>query len=573
MLQANINYRAAHSDLSAFEIAVPPFKWKPYGWTDQSSGSLVIVRLEGKLTSASDKRSKVDVSESYVVDFLKLGEMGRLKLPIVATFGSKGGRYDSVVLNVATEGSGRVLQVKKEFSDAARKSMLFGLNKYETSRGFLQDALQSEADIASDADDESDANSVAASEVGHPEGRAGAGEDGEVVDDHRDFILNVNFRSIGISVIAERPVRREFLSTYIEGIDVRLWQRVDNREFAGNVVTSLEVKVADMQVDNYSATAVKPVLLHSFATSKRELRKLSRRKRKSGPDQHLSFPDEVSQHSTYSMDVSQRGGGGGGGSAAGSGNSSHGTDVASEFPFILFSAIQELPKGSTTPIYKYVALRILEIKLAVDSSTLQLYYCDLHDDLLGESKEHHFAMTSPIQWIDDYNRQIIDEVQATTTSSTAITDIAKAKKEAMGAKMYFEQLIIHPMKLRISFAPTNFPQRPHNTSSLTPEEVRIFKIIHNIAAIDDLVIKISSFIVNNVMESAATLGNRVVLKITRDLQSHLVEMVGRVFGSLEVIGRPAGLYKNIGGGVQDFFYEVRDTVYHTASLLIQYIFT
>jgi hypothetical protein len=34
-----------------------------------------------------------------------------------------------------------------------------------------------------------------------------------------------------------------------------------------------------------------------------------------------------------------------------------------------------------------------------------------------------------------------------------------------------------------------------------------------------------------------------------------VQIVGRVFGSLEFIGRPAGLYRNLGEGVKEFFYE------------------
>ena len=115
------------------------------------------------------------------------------------------------------------------------------------------------------------------------------------------------------------------------------------------------------------------------------------------------------------------------------------------------------------------------------------------------------------------------------------------------------------------------------------------------------------------MDSAATLVNRIVAKVARDMQGHLVQMAGRFIGSLEVtpplnthsmlphpvnkphplhitslsqhyiintthfinnntpsplnatlpsltsspkvIGKPAGLYRNIGEGVKEFFYE------------------
>ena len=72
-----------------------------------------------------------------------------------------------------------------------------------------------------------------------------------------------------------------------------------------------------------------------------------------------------------------------------------------------------------------------------------------------------------------------------------------------------------------------------------------------------MVVKISCFTLTDTMDSLATLGSRVLSKTLRDLQSHLVQIVGRVFGSLEFIGKPAGLYRNVGEGVKEFFYEVR----------------
>lgn len=59
------------------------------------------------------------------------------------------------------------------------------------------------------------------------------------------------------------------------------------------------------------------------------------------------------------------------------------------------------------------------------------------------------------------------------------------------------------------------------------------------------------------MESVPSLMERIGNKILRDIQYNLVQIAGNLVGSLNLIGNPAGLYKNIGSGVQDFFYEVR----------------
>jgi len=58
------------------------------------------------------------------------------------------------------------------------------------------------------------------------------------------------------------------------------------------------------------------------------------------------------------------------------------------------------------------------------------------------------------------------------------------------------------------------------------------------------------------MESQNALISRLSYKVTKELQRQILAIAGNFIGSLNVIGRPAGLYKNIGSGVEDFFYEV-----------------
>ena len=116
----------------------------------------------------------------------------------------------------------------------------------------------------------------------------------------RNFTLKISLKSIGLSVIAERPVRREFLSLYIDGIDATMSQRTINNYdpytldgvsvgqgpgqglgsglglgpaagpglSAGSAMTSYQLEISDIQIDNYSETAIRPVLLHSFSSSR-----------------------------------------------------------------------------------------------------------------------------------------------------------------------------------------------------------------------------------------------------------------------------------------------------------------
>ena len=65
----------------------------------------------------------------------------------------------------------------------------------------------------------------------------------------------------------------------------------------------------------------------------------------------------------------------------------------------------------------------------------------------------------------------------------------------------------------------------------------------------------NAFIVSNAMESQQSLVNRVTMKTALGLRNQFVQIAGSLIGNLTVLGKPAGLAKNIGSGLQDFFYE------------------
>jgi hypothetical protein len=113
--------------------------------------------------------------------------------------------------------------------------------------------------------------------------------------------------------------------------------------------------------------------------------------------------------------------------------------------------------------------------------------------------------------------------------------------------VYFENLIVHPMKLRLTFVHSPL-SRDLSTNSISSAVVHV---LTSLAEVDDMKIRLNSFIVSNALESATSLQNRLVAKLVQDLQLQLATIAG----SLTIIGSPLGLAHKIGGGVKAFFYE------------------
>ena len=193
---------------------------------------------------------------------------------------------------------------------------------------------------------------------------------------------------------------------------------------------------------------------------------------------------------------------------------------------------------------------MLEIKLAVDSSTLQLYFLDLHNDLIGESVDQALARANPGKWIQKFNARTI-----VADDSIALVNIPKAQKSSLVKRMYIEEFVLHPIKIRVSYQHTTFP-RDASEDIFSSPQYRWLKFIQGIAAVDDFQMRLKSFIVSDALESSSTIGDRVVRIYIAELKKQIVEIAYQFVGSLRVIGKPVGLYRNIGAGVKDLFYEV-----------------
>ena len=422
---------------SKFDLCVPPGKWLPYGWTDQSIGT--ILNLSVGTTSAHS-------TFLCSIDFLQIG--------VISTFDALSQKVNMIVKIFS---SGKVLHLfKKKANNKVSDSNYLGAVSKKGHRKSIKAPQQEE------------------------------------------LVFKLYCNSIGLSLISERYQRRELFSLYIDKVNLVVTQK--NGPETSNPSTLVQLQITDIQIDNYSESVVYPVLLNSFNS------------------------EEKKYHSKYK--------------------------TKDDPPFFHLSSFSIIPRGQKAPVIKYFAFKILEIKLSIDSSSILIYLSDLHDDFFPDSSLLKLTNQSAIEsYIASFNSELI-----TTLKERNYADVEKTFESAQVTKIYVESLVIHPIKINLTFTPTNYSRSSSNESSVILKYPWI-KIIQNITAVDEFEVKINSFIVENAMDSIESLGTRILSKVVRDLQMHLVQIAGSLLISLSLIGKPAGLVKNIGGGVQDFFYE------------------
>ena len=526
--QAGVDFEAAgFRNGSKFEICVPPRSWHPFGWADPSAGSVVIASVGTSLGGDA-------IIE--MIDMLRVGETTSLDLSHL------GFPREELVIRVAALGSGKVLHVTRQ---------------HRLTKEQLQ-VQQGEA----------------------------------LLRQPHNYVLKVSATMLSISLIAERPVRREFVSLCLLGVEGRVLYAGTSAFFRSS--TSYELKVMDLVMDNYCETAVFPVLLNSRDTGDkrkiletrrkraeaRELQELKRsRQRDRDRDRDhddsgsvMSAESGTSKNSKGSFSRAS-GSGGGGGFASADGDTWRDTQSQAEFDemdpinsggegessldlnFLIIMVAQEVPLYASTVIFRQAALRMLELEVMVDSSTLQLYAVDLHNDLMGISPA---PVPVPVAGAAKA------EAGAGPLGSSGLELNRQLLAAAQRFKVYFESFVMHPLKLRLSFVPTPFPAcRPKEEDVFSHKAYRTLRLAKEVVQVNELVVKMSSFIFQNAMESVGSLGARVAAKITEDLKQHLVQIAGRLLGGLSVIGKPANLTKNIGSGVQDFFYEPYQGLMHS----------
>ena len=193
-------------------MCVSPSTWTPYGWVDQVSGSLVRVNVGLSLLEKKCQLTKTPV----VIDLMKIDSTMNIVVPAT----SKDSLSTTITLLVRATGVGIVLHIFETGSHHLHAPI--------TARSRVSDALES--------------------------------------SNSRDVDIRLYLKSFGLSIIAEQHHRREFMSVYVDGIDIHLHNHTysDEEQVNKGVTTALDVKIMDIQIDNYSETAIFPVLLHSY---------------------------------------------------------------------------------------------------------------------------------------------------------------------------------------------------------------------------------------------------------------------------------------------------------------------
>ena len=306
-------------------------------------------------------------------------------------------------------------------------------------------------------------------------------------------VLVLSFSSVSISLILERPSRRELLNLFADDLNCRF--------VFSEKLNTYEISLLDIQVDNYSESAVYPVMLYSSHKEAGQRRKKS----------------VIGSLSNVKSDAP---------------------------PFFQLALMYESMGGTSQgpPCIKYLAFRLLELCVQIDSGTIKLLFSDLINTLAFVSEDESLASMRPSLWIKKMNRQLLGP-----EGRYYKTDVYHAKVVATASKVYFENFIIHPMKLRLTFIHSPLSR----DLSISSFSYTMFNLLSSLAEVENMKIKLDSFIVSDALESMVSLQSRLTAKIFQDLQLQLASIAG----SLTIIGSPLGLAHKIGSGVKAFFYE------------------
>ena len=529
-----------------FNVCVAPGMWAPFGWADPDANAKVIVTIgtpphgpnkvsksiallklneisvldlfhpEQNSPAKENQSKKTLLKEPKVVplkDEVSDGKISNEELVDVADVEEEDDETDKVFIAIQSLGSGRVIRIvrhKAEFGTMVRISndndddavgmsrattgaivagavvgtlilgpfagvLLAGGAVYAYSR--QQQAVAEKEKSEKEAAETIEERARSISTVKPTNVNEINATNVSTITSDFNVALSLRMAAISISLTVEKPVRREFLSLYLEKIEARIRATVGAR--------SLEVAVGNAQLDTYSETAISPVVLYTIRDAE-------------------------------SKDV----------------------------PLLTFIVVEENQRGSSSPHFKYIAARMLEVGINVDSATLQLLVTDLGSDFSFVSREQALALQEPISWATEYNNAIL-----LPENRLQVVDIYRSQEAAQAKRIYIENLVLHPIKVTLTFQQTALPRKKDETAMAV--YVEYLSYIPTFANVDRATLKLNSFILSDAMESIQSLTSRITAHSWRDLNYQLAKLAG----SLTMLGRPVGLARNIGGGVQAFFYE------------------
>lgn len=128
--------------------------------------------------------------------------------------------------------------------------------------------------------------------------------------------------------------------------------------------------------------------------------------------------------------------------------------------------------------------------------------------------------------------------------------------------VYFESLVLHPIKWNLSFIFTT--SRPAHDTLYSAESNNLLTAIQAIgsrlnANIDDVPLKLNALILQNPFMP----GDALLTNIAEHYMKRSVQEMYKLFGSSDFIGNPIGLVKDLDTAMYDLFYEPIDAISHS----------
>ena len=97
---------------------------------------------------------------------------------------------------------------------------------------------------------------------------------------------------------------------------------------------------------------------------------------------------------------------------------------------------------------------MLELSVSIDSATLQLLILDLGCDFGSIAHaDHSLATHSPSKWAEEFSAATFRP-----ENRCHQVDIYRAQRTAQADRVYIENLVLHPVKVTLSFVQTSAPR-------------------------------------------------------------------------------------------------------------------
>ncbi len=196
-----------------------------------------------------------------------------------------------------------------------------------------------------------------------------------------------------------------------------------------------------------------------------------------------------------------------------------------EEPALHLSAIQQIRAPNFAGAFKYIAIRLLDINLALDRRTAEAVarFCKP----LHQRQELSGTVDS---WLQKYK------------TSGILSNDYKINTD----RIYIEQLLLHPIRASLTFTQEWNLDRLSST-----EDLALLQNIKLIPSITSAPITFTSFVVSHAFESPGVLKEIIWAHYSSQVTQHFFKIIG----SLTILTGPADFLTNIGTGVRDFFYE------------------